>query len=339
MPALPAPHPASPRRHPSPVAPAAVIAAVTTVVTTAVTTAAALLALSAAPLAAQPGGQRDPRSMGGGQCGANPWNCVDAPNPLPAPNTVWMEEMTWMDVRDALKAGKTTAIITTGGMEPNGPFLVTGKHNYVLRANCEAIARAMGNALCAPTIKFVPEGNIDPPTSHMTSPGTISLREATFRLLLTDVVHSLKQHGFTTIILIGDSGGNQAGQRAVADSLTGIWKGKPIVAHIQEYYDYASVAKHMEEHGMKDAKADGLHDDPVITLNMWTTDPSSVRLAERKKAGLATINGVSVANDKQNRKWADEIVAFRTRVTVEAIGKAIANGGTLPAPPRRAPGS
>lgn len=323
MPALPAPHPASSRPRP----------------TSAALAAAALLTLASAwPLAAQPGGQRDPRSMGGGQCSANPWNCADTPNPLPAATTVWMEEMTWMDVRDALKAGKTTAIITTGGMEPNGPFLVTGKHNYVLRANCEAIARTMGNALCAPTIKFVPEGGIDPKTSHMTSPGTISLREATFRLLLTDVIHSLKQHGFTHIILIGDSGGNQGGQRAVADSLTALWKGAPIVAHIQEYYDYASVAKHMEQFGMHETKAEGLHDDPVITLNMWTDDPKSVRLAERRKAGLATINGVSVADEKQNRKWADEIVAFRTRVTIEAIGKAIANGGTLPAPPRRAPG-
>ena len=96
--------------------------------------------------------------MGGGDCRDNPYNCADAPNPLPTPNTVWIEEMTWMDVRDALKAGKTTVIIPTGGIEPNGPWLVTGKHNYVLRANCDAIARKLGNALCAPIIEFVPEG-------------------------------------------------------------------------------------------------------------------------------------------------------------------------------------
>ena len=59
------------------------------------------------------------RNRGGGQCNLNAYNCVDAKNPLPAPNTVWMEEMTWIDVRDALAAGKTTAIIPTGGMEPN----------------------------------------------------------------------------------------------------------------------------------------------------------------------------------------------------------------------------
>ncbi len=169
----------------------------------------------------------------------------------------------------------------------------------------------------------------------MTSPGTISMREGTFRALLTDIVTSLKAHGFDKIILIGDSGGNQAGQRAVADSLTALWKGAPIVAHIQEYYDYASVAKHMETKGVHQTKAEGLHDDPEISLNMFADDPRSIRYAERAKAGLLTINGVSLANRKEAEAWSKEVVAFRTRVTIEAITKAIANKGTLPAPARR----
>ena len=277
----------------------------------------------------------DPRSRGGGNCAQNAYNCVDTPNPLPAPNTVWLEEMTWMDVRDALKAGKTTVIIPTGGFEPNGPWLALGKHNYVLQANCEAIARKMGNALCAPVVKFVPEGNIDPPSGHMTSPGTITMRENTFRSMLTDIVASLKMHGFKQIFLIGDSGGNQAGQRFVADSLTAIWKGDPIVAHIQEYYDYAGVAKYMETQGMVDTQAENLHDDPVITLNMFITDPKSVRYDERVKIGKASINGVSIADRAKSTELAKKIVAFRAEKTVEAINKAIANKGTLPAPARR----
>jgi creatinine amidohydrolase/Fe(II)-dependent formamide hydrolase-like protein len=239
-----------------------------------------------------------------------------------------------MDVRDALNAGKTTVIIATGGMEPNGPWLATGKHNYVLKTNCEAIARKLGNALCAPIIKLVPEGRIDPPSGHMLSPGTISMREETFRAILTDIVTSLKSHGFKTIILIGDSGGNQAGQRAVADSLTAIWKGDPVVAHVQEYYDYAGVANYMKSHGIVDGASDNLHDDPIITLNMYITDPNTVRYEQRVKAGKATINGVSIADKKKDLELASEIVAFRASTTVDAINKAIANRGTLPAPPR-----
>ena len=275
--------------------------------------------------------------MGGGRCDRNSYNCVDAPNPLPAPNTVWIEEMTWMDVRDAIRSGRTTVIIPTGGVEPNGPWLVTGKHNYVLQVNCEAIARRLGNALCAPIVKLVPEGPIDPPDGHMRSPGTISVRQETFRAILTDMVHSLKQHGFTNIILIGDSGGNQPGQRAVADSLTAVWKGNPIVAHIQEYYDYDGVARHMAARGIPDdsTKAENLHDDAVITLNMFAADPRSVRYDERLKIGKASINGVSIADRERNLVLAKEIIEYRAAQTVEAIRKAIANKGTLPAPPRQ----
>ena len=280
----------------------------------------------------------DPRSRGGGDCRDNAYNCVDAPNPLPAPNTVWMEEMTWMDVRDALAAGKTTAIIATGGMEPNGPWLVTGKHNYVLQANCEAIARKMGNALCAPIVKFVPEGNVERKTGHMASPGTISMREETFRALLTDIAASLKAHGFKTIIYIGDSGGNQAGQRFVADSLNKAWNADPMVLHIQEYYQYNKTAGAMASKIPEDStKAERLHDDPIITLNMYATDPKSVRYEERKKIGKASINGISIADAKKNSALAKEIIDIRADMTIEAINKSIANKGTLPPPARQTP--
>ncbi len=276
---------------------------------------------------AQPQRERrapDPRSMGGGDCRDNPYNCNDVANPLPQPTTVWLEEMTWIDVRDALKAGKTSIIVPTGGMEPNGVWLVTGKHNYVLHANCEAIARKMGNALCAPIVKFVPEGGIEPKTGHMTSPGTITAREETYQMLLTDIAESLQAHGFKNIIFIGDSGGNQKGQAAVADKLTTKWAGKALALHIGEYYDYASVSKFMEGKGIKEGTSDNMHDDPIITLNMFIDDPNSVRFNERVKAGKATINGVNIADKAKNTALAKEIVEFRATKTVEAINKAIA---------------
>ncbi len=276
--------------------------------------------------------ERDPNSMGGGDCAANVYNCRDTPNPLPAPNTVWIEEMTWMDVRDALADGRTTAIIPTGGVEPNGPWLATGKHNFVLRANCDAIARELGDALCAPIIKLVPEGNIDPPSGHMTSPGTLSLRGETFEALLTDVAHSLRMHGFRNIIFIGDSGGNQGGQRAVAERLNEQFAGAAVVAHVQEYYDYNAVTRYMAFRGLEDGESDALHDDPIITLNMFHDSPFSVRFDERVAAGKATINGVSIEDRVQSLEWAREIVAFRAEHTAQAIRKAIANRGTLPGP-------
>ncbi len=276
----------------------------------------------------------NPEDMGGGSCEANIYNCRETPNPLPRTATIWIEEMTWMDVRDALARGMTTAIIPTGGVEPNGPWLATGKHNYILRVNCEAIARRLGDALCAPILPFVPEGGIDPPTGHMRSPGTISLQRETFESTLEDIARSLKAHGFETILFIGDSGGNQSGQAAVAARLSREWGAEGVAIHIPEYYDYASVHRHMEEEGgLSSTENEGLHDDPVIALNMFIDDPESIRFTARSALGLAEINGASLDNRVRNLEWARMIVDFRAEQTARAIREAVRRGGPPPAPP------
>ena len=55
---------------------------------------------------------------------------MNAPRPIEAVESVWLEELTWMEIRDAVRAGNTTALILTGGVESNGPHLASGKHNY-----------------------------------------------------------------------------------------------------------------------------------------------------------------------------------------------------------------
>jgi creatinine amidohydrolase/Fe(II)-dependent formamide hydrolase-like protein len=173
-------------------------------------------------------------------------------------------------------------------------------------------------------VKFVPEGDIETKTIHMASPGTISMREDTFRAILRDTAESLQAHGFKNIIFIGDSGGNQAGQKAIAEELTAKWAGKALAVHVAEYYDYAGVAAYMKSHGIVDGASDNMHDDPIITLNMFADDPNSVRYNERVKAGKASINGVSVADKAKNTALARQIVEFRATRTVDAINRLIA---------------
>jgi creatinine amidohydrolase/Fe(II)-dependent formamide hydrolase-like protein len=128
---------------------------------------------------------------------------------------LWAEELSSMEIRDAIRAGTTTIIVGTGGVEQNGPYVVGGKHNYVLQTVLPYIARGIGNALIAPIVKFVPEGSIEPSFSvHMQYAGTISVEEATFEALLTDICRSYKAHGFLDIVLVGDSGGNQTGMES-----------------------------------------------------------------------------------------------------------------------------
>jgi creatinine amidohydrolase/Fe(II)-dependent formamide hydrolase-like protein len=244
------------------------------------------------------------------------------PRPIDAFDSVWLEELTWLEVRDALRSGKTTVIVPTGGIEQNGPWLATGKHNIILRATAERIARKLGDALVAPIVPFVPEGDIDPPTGHMRYPGTISVSQATFRALLADIASSLRTHGFHHIIFIGDSGGNQEGMQQVAETLARQWQGGVTSIHvIPEYYDNPRWTAWLETRGVREVN-EGLHDDIRHSAIMMVVDPNTVRMRERQARGLFSINGVPLAPLEQTVALGRALIDHQADVTVEAIRRA-----------------
>ena len=255
---------------------------------------------------------------------------LQAPRPIAALDSVFLEELTWMEVRDAIKAGKTTVIVGTGGIEPNGPYVALGKHNYVLQATTEAIARRLGNALVAPIIKFVPEGSIAPPAGHMQYPGTISVREETFEALLVDVCSSLKQHGFTDMVLIGDHGDNQRGMRAVAERLNKKWGEPPVIHFIPEYYaqdmwsyDYLKTLGVHQRPDVRAAVRAGIHDDYHYDAIMATVDPQTIRTEQRLAAGLYSINGFDMSPPSKTIENGKKLVEYRASLTVTAIRQAL----------------
>ena len=243
----------------------------------------------------------------------------NTPRPIDAVDTVFITDMTWMEVRDAMKAGKKTVIIATGGIEQNGPYLVADKHNIVLRGTTEAIARKLGNALVGPIIPFVPEGAIDPADSHMLYPSTVGLTEGTFRLLVSEICTCYRSHGFETIILIGDSGGNQDGMKAVAEQLNSASKdGKTRLYFIPEYYNYAGIGAWLESQGIKQ-RDEGLHDDFGMTAQMLSLDPKSVRMKERIAAKKFKINGIELAPIEKTIAIGKQIIDYRAEITVKAL--------------------
>ena len=252
---------------------------------------------------------------------------LSSSRPIDAGKSLWTDELTWMEIRDLIASGHTQVVVPTGGIEQNGPFLSTGKHNVILEATCPEIAKKLGNTLCAPIIKFVPEGNIEPPSGAMRFPGSISLRAETYRMLLDDIASSLKQAGFKNIIFIGDSGGNQTGMEIVAKKLNQRWSGSGVLAHyIPEYYNpgWGETERFTEEVlGVTETSNDGHHDDIWVTAMMMVTDPEQVRFHQRVDAGLASINGVEITPIDKTIELGRKMVEFRTEFTATAkIGRA-----------------
>ena len=233
-----------------------------------------------------------------------------------APDTVFLEELTWTEVRDAVAAGTTTIIIPTGGTEQNGPHMVLGKHNYLVRHKAGETARRLGDALVAPVMAYVPEGNVDPPSGHMRFPGTITTPPAVFEQVLEYAARSLAQHGFVDIALMGDSGGNQRSQAAVAERLNAEWADGPArVHHLTDYYP-GRGDEWLVEQGER-AEDVGTHAGMHDTSTLLFLDPSKIRL-DRMEPGSAD-NGVNGTPSRSRAEYGEQILEMQIEAAASQI--------------------
>jgi hypothetical protein len=268
---------------------------------------------------------------------AQVWLPPDAQRPIDAGDSLWTEELTFMEIRDAIRNGTTTVIVGTGGVEQNGPYVAGGKHNFVLQTVLPYIARAIAPALIAPIVKFVPEGSIEPtPTGHMAYAGTISVEAATFEALLSDICRSYKAHGFLDIVLLGDSGGNQTGMERVADTLNRRWSAdRARVHYLREYYVEDQWSwKYLKSLGItqidrtpppgkpQDRRADsrnGIHDDIYYEAQIAVQNPQFIRMEQRVKAGLFSLHGVDLAPVSRTIEVGQKLAAYRADITAKAF--------------------
>jgi creatinine amidohydrolase len=208
-----------------------------------------------------------------------------------APDTVFIDELTWEETRDAMKTGKTAVIVPTGGTEKNGYHMVIGKHNYVVAHAANLMARRLKNALVAPVVQYVPEGDPDRQNA-----GAISLPSPAYDMLLDAAARSLRVHGFKDILFIGDSGGNQAGMTAVASTLNEEWKGGDTkVFALTDYYSASRVYYRawLEAQFGYDEDTVGSHAGISDTSQMLFVRPSGIRKDQIKAWGGPQDSGVS----------------------------------------------
>jgi creatinine amidohydrolase/Fe(II)-dependent formamide hydrolase-like protein len=244
--------------------------------------------------------------------------------PALAQDSVYIEELTWTEIRDAIKAGKTTVILPTGGTEQNGPHMVMGKHNFIIHYTAGEIATRLGNALVGPVVAFVPEGNLDPPSGHMRFPGAITLPEEHYRKLLEFTARSFRVNGFKDVVMIGDSGGNQKGMAAVAEMLNKEWAGSGVRVHfIPEYYNSGRFSAYLEKQGFTKEQI-GSHAGITDTSQLWFVNARMIRPDRRANMGGFEGSGVTGDPTKASPELGKIGVQFKIDVTLEALKTSMA---------------
>ncbi|MCW5659297.1 MAG: creatininase family protein [Burkholderiaceae bacterium] len=194
-----------------------------------------------------------------------------------APDSVWLEDLTSAELRERIAGGTTTVLVPIGGTEQNGAHLVLGKHNVRVRLLAGRIAEQLGDALVAPVLAYVPEGDIDPPTQHMRYAGTLSIPVAAFESVLEGAARSLRRHGFRHVVLLGDHGGYQASLERVAGRLNRAWGRVNGVIFLAQYYRAAQAFDATLAARGYTQQEIGRHAGLADTALAWAVDASLVR--------------------------------------------------------------
>ncbi len=203
---------------------------------------------------------------------------VQQPLTQPLPNTLQIADMTWVEVRSAIRRGYTRVIVPSGGIEQNGPHMVLGKHDYIVDWSANEMAKQLGQTLVAPVIPYVPEGDYNPPTGHLRFPGTIGISEEAYGLVLEGIARSLKAGGFKTICLIADHAGSLKPQSEVAKRLNEEWGPEGVrVLDVSDYYADAAEIAFLKSLGETE-EAIGQHAGIADTSELMSVRPTGVDL-------------------------------------------------------------
>lgn len=217
---------------------------------------------------------------------------------------VHIEDMTWPELRQRIAAGATVALVPIGGTEQNGPHMTLGKHNLRVRLLAGRIAGELGDALVAPVMAYVPEGNLSPPTEHMRWPGTITVPVAAFEATLESAARSLQRAGFRHVVLLGDHGGYRASLERVAARVPGVHP-------LPQYYRASRIAEHAGR------------DDTSLTLSVA---PAAVRadIARSRAPGGppdGTVGDPREASAGEGTVIADRVVRESVVAIRQAVGR------------------
>ena len=242
------------------------------------------------------------------------------PLTAPLPDTIEIADMTWVEVRSAIARGYTTVIVPSGGIEQNGPHMVLGKHDLIVRYAAGRIAAQLGTTLVTPVIPFVPEGDYDPPQGHLRFPGTIGVSEQAFAGVLDGMARSLKASGFKTICFIADHGGSLKPQAEVAARLSKEWAQQRIrVIDVSEYYADEAQTEFLKREGETPASI-GQHAGITDTSELMAVHPQGVDLGRFADAPFTLeSNGASGDPMRASAERGRALIDIRIQAAVRQI--------------------
>ena len=179
-----------------------------------------------------------------------------------------LDRLTWPEVRSELQAGRDTVVVAFGATEQHGPHMPLATDALIGDHMARAVAERL-DAFVAPTVR------VGCSEHHLDFPGTLSLSQATFGAIVTDLVRSLERGGFRRVVLLPTHGGNFAPLAAAIAELEG-----SVSIEVRALTDlgalFAIAQRAAEEYGVPLGEG-GLHAGEWETSMLMAIHPDLVR--------------------------------------------------------------
>ena len=262
------------------------------------------------------------------------------------PRSLWLAELTWPEVEQAVAAGYDNLLLMLGATEQHGPHLPLATDSLIAQELAQVVAGKLGNTLIAPV---VPLGTSD---EHLDFAGTLSLSKSTLAGLITDIGRSAARHNFKRLIVLTAHGGNYEAIRAGAAQLRRDYPGLEVVA-LTDLLEWLQMETSRQTRGAISPQAAGWHAGERETSQLLHLRPDLVQ-TEKAAAGYVgdfkailpqlmttglrpvTSNGVlgdpSMASPERGRVYLAQSAQALTdaiRSKIENQGSKIENGSLL----------
>jgi creatinine amidohydrolase/Fe(II)-dependent formamide hydrolase-like protein len=245
---------------------------------------------------------------------------LSQPRTAPLSDTVMMADMTWPEVREAVARGFDTVLVPSGGIEANGPQMTLGKHQHIVLAAADQIARGHGRTLVAPVIAHTPQGPVDSDDGNFRFPGTIGVSDEVFAGILEGAALSLKRAGFRRIVFLADHGGSQRAQAEAARRLDAVLapQGVRVIA-LTDYYTRGDADQQRALLAMGHSPAAiGGHAGLQDTAELAFAHPPSVRL-DRLARFRVSDDGSTGAPQHATAALGEQLIRLKVKAALDQL--------------------
>jgi creatinine amidohydrolase len=202
-------------------------------------------------------------------------------------DSVLIDELTWVDIRDRIAAGWETVIVPLGSTEQHGPALPLLTDNEHGVQTAVRAARMLGKTLVGPVV------TLGYSIEHTAFPGTVSLSKNTLAGVIHDVAESHARSGFKLVYFWLGHGGNNPILQEVLPTLETKWPGCRVTG-IRDLSGYISATWGAAplERGIPLAQS-GSHAGEFETSMMLAARPELVQMNAAEKGCEAPFDSIA----------------------------------------------